>query len=181
MKIFRVVFLVLAFTASAVASASDPIPWTFDMTHAEVTAVTAYAPYGTFKNGDLETYKGMFDGRERNFQFFFKNDKLEQIGIYTYEGQDAAAAGQAWLALYKSMVKQFGVVGTPNNPLPSFEAADADAAFATRAMLIVQERGKTQMAPLKQPPGKTVFASLITRELNGHRFYYVILYMVRPS
>lgn len=58
------------------------------MSHAQVAAVEGFGPHRSFRNGDLETYNTIFDGRFENFQFFFRDDKLRRIGVYTFEGTD---------------------------------------------------------------------------------------------
>jgi len=62
----------------------------------------------SFSNGDLETFSGVFDGKEENFQFFFAEKQLRRIGVYLHEGQDPIAGAEVWLALYGTMTKYFG-------------------------------------------------------------------------
>lgn len=156
----------------------DSLPWKFGMSPAQVAGVTECGPYKSFSNGDLETYKGVFDGKEENFQFFFADNQLRRIGVNLYEGQDPEAGAKAWLELYVSMTKLFGPLETPGNfsPVASEKAANS---FRSKALSLVQEQGKTQMAPLTQPKDAIVFSSYMRREVGGENYYYVTLYFDR--
>jgi len=154
------------------------LPWKFGMSPEEVMGVTECGPYKSFSNGDLETYKGVLDGKEENFQFFFADKKLRRIGIYLYEGQDPVAGAKAWLALYGTISKLFGSIETPGNVSPA-ASEENSASFKAKALEIVQGPGKTQMAPLAQPKNAFVFSSFMRREVDGEKHYYVVLYFDR--
>jgi hypothetical protein len=155
-------------------------PWTIGMTKAQVSAVDGYGPYRSFKNGDLETYNAVFDGHFANFQFFFRDDRLWRIGIYTFEGTDPAAAAQAWGKLYEGMQRSFGGMETPGNTQPTAADAHSMQAFETTAQALVTAGGKAQMAPLHQPSDGYSFASFSTFEVQGTRFYNVTMYFDAP-
>jgi hypothetical protein len=146
------------------------------MTPDEVRAVSAYGPYKSFSNGDLETYKGILDGHQENFQFFFKDGALRRIGVYLYEGHDANAAAQKWLGLNKYLGKVFGQVETPGNQAPGDDGR-GDIAFTTRATEVASSLGKSQMAPVVQPKDAFVFSSFGGRDIAGERWYFVVLYL----
>lgn len=156
----------------------DSLPWKFGMSPEQVAGITECGPYKSFSNGDLETYKGVFDGKEQDFQFFFKDNQLRRIGIYLYEGQDPAAGAKVWLALYGTMVKIFGPIETPDNISPVASELDA-ASFEAKALEMVRGPGKTQMAPLGQPEDAFVFSSFMRNEVNGENYYNVVLYFDR--
>lgn len=156
----------------------DSLPWKFGMSQEQVAAVTECGPYKSFSNGDLETYKGVFDGKEQNFQFFFKDNQLRRIGIYLYEGQDPAAGAKVWLILYGTMAKLFGSLETPDNASPATSETAAES-FEAKALEIVKRSGETQMAPLSQPSDASVFSSYMRREVGGEKYYYVVLYFDR--
>jgi len=78
------------------------------MSQEEVLAVAECGPYKSFSNGDLETFSGVFDGKEENFQFFFSEKRLRRIGVYLYEGQDPKVGAKVWLALHGTMTRFFG-------------------------------------------------------------------------
>lgn len=161
-------------TANAIA-ACENMPWQFGMSPEEVSAIAECGPYKSFSNGDLETYRGVFDGKEENFQFFFQGGKLRRIGIYLYEGQDPSAGAMEWLSLHGAMAKHFGAIETPGNALASASKADRSA-FTQHALQAVLGPGKTQMAPASQPQDAFVFSSFMRREVNGESYYYVVLY-----
>ncbi len=148
------------------------------MSPQEVAGVAECGPYKSFSNGDLETYKGVFDGKEQNFQFFFKDNQLRRIGIYLYEGQDPVAGAKEWLALYGTMTKLFGSIETPDYTPPAPNELDT-ASFQAKALEIVRGPGKTQMAPVAQPKDSFVFSSYMRREVDGEKHYYVVLYFDR--
>jgi hypothetical protein len=158
------------------APASGRFPWSFGMTHAQVAAVEGYGPYRSFSNGDLETYNGVFDGRFQNFQFFFRDDKLTRIGVYTFEGPDLAAAVHAWGDLYAGMQRSFGAIETPGNVAPTKNDAQSLEAFEARARATLDKGGKPQMAPVNRPADVSAFASLNTYDSPAGRIYFVTLY-----
>jgi hypothetical protein len=159
---------------------SGRFPWAFGMSHAQVAAVAGFGPYRSFQNGDLETYNAVFDGRFNDFQLFFHDDKLGRIGVYTFEGTDVAAAVDAWAALYAGMQRTFGAIETPGNVAPVAGDAASLEAFKTRARAMVDNVGKIQMAPMKQPADVFSFASFVAYEVQGTRFYDTILYFDPP-
>ena len=147
----------------------------------EVVAVTECGPYKFFKNGDVETYKGLLDGKEQNFQFFFTDRKLRRIGIYLYEGQNLDAGANAWLDLHGVLSKLFGSIETPGNIRPGSEESQRSSFKATAAE-VVRGVGKAQMAPLDQPADAAVFSSFQRRQMDDGTYYYVTLYFdARPA
>jgi hypothetical protein len=154
------------------------LPWKFGMSPEEVSAFTECGPYKSFSNGDLETYNGVFDGKQENIQFFFEERKLRRIGIYIYEGRDLNVAAKKWAALYATMTRHFGTVETPKNVAP---ISGGKSAFIAKASELVKASGKTQMAPLKQPRDASVFSSLSRQDVSGELQYTVVLYFDRRS
>jgi len=162
--------------ASQAFAGCDSLPWKFGMSPEEVTGVTECGPYKSFSNGDLETYKGVFDGEEQNFQFYFVDKRLRRIGISLYEGKDPVAGAKKWLALYGTMSRLFGRLETPGNGSPA-ASEKAAASFEANALKMVRDPGKTQMAPLVQPKDAFIFSSYMRHEVNGEQYYYVVLYL----
>lgn len=161
-------------------TAKSRFPWTFGMSKAQVSALKSYGPYRSFSNGDLETYNGVFDGHFENFQFFLSENRLQRIGIFTYEGTDLTAATRAWGELYTSMRRNFGTIDTPGNKAPSKQNANSMQAFEANARSLASQDGKVQMAPLKEPSDAFLFASFTRQELQGTMIYYVTLYFDPP-
>jgi hypothetical protein len=162
------------------ANAADAFPWKFNMSPDEVSAVQEFGPYRTFKNGDLETYKGLYSGHEENFQFFFTDNKLRRIGIYLYEGHDLQVAGRKWLDLYDALSHSYGQVETPDNQVAVPASEEGRQAFVDTAFSVVADKAKTQMAPIKQPAESLVFSSFSRADVEGERWYYVVVYFDRP-
>ena len=178
MRYRRLLVMSFYLIAGQAFAGCDSLPWKFGMSQEEVAGITECGPYKTFSNGDLETYKGVFDGKEQNFQFFFADKQLRRIGVYLYEGQDPKAGAKAWLALYGTMTKLFGPLETPDNLSPTTSEIAATS-FEAKALEMVEGSGKTQMAPLSQPKDAFVFSSYMRREVNGEKHYYVVLYFDR--
>jgi len=156
-------------------------PWTFGMSHAQVSAIDGYGPYRSFKNGDLETYNAVFDGHFQNFQFFFRDDQLWRIGVYTFEGTDLNAAADAWGNLYDGMQSNFGTIETPANTPPLASDTVSMKAFKASARALVGQGGKAQMAPVHQPADTRSFASFDGHETQGTMIYYITLFFDPPD
>ncbi|WP_158884743.1 hypothetical protein [Rhodanobacter sp. L36] len=157
------------------STGTSRFPWTFGMSKQQVSALSDYGPYRSFANGDLETYNGVFDGHLRDFQFFFRDNQLGRIGASIYEGNDLAAATQAWGALYESMQRSFGGMETPANKTPAQGNVDSLKAFEATARVLVEQGGKAQMAPLQQPADSFSFASFVEHDVQGMKIYYVTI------
>jgi hypothetical protein len=162
------------------ATSADAFPWKFNMSPAEVSAVQEFGPYRAFKNGDLETYKGLYNGHEENFQFFFTDNKLRRIGIYLYEGHDLQVAGRKWLDLYDALSQSYGQVETPDNQLVVLASEEGRRTFLDTSFSVVADKEKTQMAPIRQPAESSVFSSFWRADVEGERWYYVVVYFDRP-
>jgi hypothetical protein len=172
--------LPLVLAAPGLVAASEPVcgslPWKFGMSQEQVRMVAECGPYASFRNGDLETYRGVFAGQERNFQFFFKEGHLRRIGVYAYEGTNSEAAVKAFLQLYKDIYAQFGKIETPGLPELSMGEQGSEADFFSGVSKLLQASGKAQMAPYSQPSDSRVFASIRSGDVQGKTYYYVILY-----
>ena len=171
---------ILGAVATTQSRADAGFPWNFDMSPDQVAAVKAYAPYRNFKNGDIETLTGPYDGHTENIQFFFTDNRLRRIGVYMYEGHDIREAGQKWLEAHDSLLRRYGSIETPSNHAPSLADETSRQSFADAARAIVADKGKTQMAPIKQPADARVFASFQRNEIDGERLYLVTVYFDRP-
>ena len=169
-------------TASAVAQTNPGglAPWHFGMTRQDVMAFQDYGPYKSFSNGDLETYAGVFDGHRENMQFFFKEGRLARIGVYLYEGQDLKAAAATWGRAYATLRSTYGRIELPDVRVSTGNAAWEPDAVAAAGGANVDVAGRSQMAPVKQPQDEFVFASFRRNNVQGHIFYYVIVYYDPP-
>lgn len=161
--------LLVATLAANGAGAVDELPWKAGMSQEQVRAVSEFGPYRAFSNGDLETYKGRWDGRDENFQFYFKDGKLVRASIYFYEGAAPAEAAARWLTLRRSMAQHFG-------PLEAADvAATSDDAFQADAQAAVAQGTRRLMAPAGSH-GRPVFAMLTREEIEGRATYFAILH-----
>jgi hypothetical protein len=161
-------------------TAKSRFPWTFGMSKAQVSALKGYGPYRSFSNGDLETYNAVFDGHLENFQFFFSDNQLRRIGIFTFEGKDLTAATRAWGDLYTSMQRNFGSIESLANNAPFKQDADSMKVFEANARTLVGKIGHVQMAPIHTPADTRPFARFTEHDVKGTMFYYVTLYFDPP-
>ena len=166
--------------ASAAASAGGLPPWQFEMTPKQVASFSEYGPYKSFRNGDLETYSGVFNGHKENVQFFFKDGKLARIGIYLYEGSNIKEASEVWGRAYGELRSMFGEISLPDVRVSSNTGSLAPEVVAAASGANVDATGKTQMAPVKQPSDKIVFASFMRGNVQGQLVYVVIIYYDAP-
>lgn len=170
-------WLVIWFSMLALpASAGGLSPWSFGMSKQQVSAFAEQGPYKSFKNGDLETYNGVFDGQKENVQFFFGPDGLRRIGVYLYEGSDQQAAARAWRRAHASMTSLFGPIQLSGvAPRP-----DADTPFDDLVLAVVlstEANGKTQMVPATQPADARVFSSFMRiARPDGPRYVLIVYY-----
>ena len=167
--------MVALFLAGA-SLADDKLPWRFGATPDEIKSTTAFGPYKPFSNGDLETFRGVFDGKDVNVQFFFSDGLLRRIGFYLYEGADVQAAADKWLTLYDSMSVRYGRIKSPEIEDLQLDSAALRAAFSERAATTASVPGKSQMAPKQPSQDYATFASFWGADYNGARMYYVVLY-----
>ncbi|MFC4764238.1 hypothetical protein [Dyella koreensis] len=176
--------LSFAFGSTALAASSPGTgglpPWHFQMTPQEVMSFTDYGPYKTFSNGDLETYAGLFNNHKENVQFFFKDGKLARIGIYLYEGQDVKAAANVWGRTYEALKAQYGAIELPDIHIEPGGTELAPEIVAVTGGANVDVTGKSQMAPIKQPADKFVFAGFRRQNVQGQTFYYVTVFYDPP-
>ena len=160
-------------TAQTVPATGGLPPWRFGMSPQEVTSQVDAGPYKSFTNGDLETYNGLFDGRKENVQFFFKDGKLNRIGVYLYEGEDIKAASKVWATTYRALKAKYGAVELPDVIFDPPTAAPEPDRVGIVAAGNVQVTGKSQMAPFNQPSDAFVFASFRRDNPAGRVTYYV--------
>lgn len=182
-RTFRWAGLSLVFglwSGAASAETGGLPPWHFGMTPQQVSAFADYGPYRAFGNGDVETYAGLFDGRKENVQFFFKEGKLARIGVYLYEGQDLKEAAKAWGRTYATLKSMFGDIELPDVHIVGEDKALTPEQVGAAGGANTEVTGKSQMAPIRQPADKFVFASLRRATTQGQVFYYVTVYYDPP-
>lgn len=152
-------------------------PWRFGMTPQQVSSFPQHAPYYMFTNGDLETFSGIFDGRQQNIQFFFDDGRLEKIGVNLYEGADAESSRLAWVDAYHALHRQYGVLDlTLDCASPTYEPE----VLSHAAKRDVLAGGMQQMTPAQHMPGMSVYATYAGAQIKGHRYFYVFI-LFEPS
>lgn len=157
------------------AQAQDIGAWKFGMSAVDIRAQTNFGPYKAFKNGDLETYSGVFAGAKRNFQFYLRDGKLWRIAIHMYEGYDLDQATTAWRETYAALTKEFGPIETPG-----LSGSSVDN-LALQARALVSTRRKAQMAPFQQRGGEFVFSTFASgTPPAGETLYMVTINIDKP-
>ncbi|WP_157971415.1 hypothetical protein [Dyella sp. C9] len=179
LKLATCVAIVCSTVRVASAEPGGLPPWQFGMTPEQVSAFQVYGPYKSFRNGDLETYAGIFNDRKENVQFFFRDGRLARIGIYLYEGQDAKEAAATWGRAYATLKSMFGEMELPGLQL-SGEGDIPPEAVGAAAGANVGMGNKMQMAPMHQGADKFVFGSFWRASVQGHMFYYVTVMYEPP-
>ena len=166
---FRQWVLLATLVVAGHARAAEALPWKFGMSPDDVRAVSAFGPYRSFSNGDLETYRGQWDGREENVQFYFADGKLHRVSVYLYEGADLEDAAVYWAALRRSMERHFGALDTPGND------AKADDRFQDAAKAAVGQGTRNFIAPVGSV-GKPAYGIFKREQIEGKPVYFVILH-----
>jgi hypothetical protein len=149
------------------------------MTASEIMSFDKYGPYKTFKNGNPETFKAPFWGKDENAQFFLdKTGRLERIGVFVYEGPDLDEAASEWFRAYEGLKRDHGSVEL--SWLQDTSAASDPVELTKAARTTVETKGKIQMAPVAQPADRRVFSSFWRNDIEGQRTYYVTVNFDRP-
>ncbi|HYR22701.1 MAG TPA: hypothetical protein VEP30_07235 [Chthoniobacterales bacterium] len=130
------------------------------MTPEQVKSFKQFAPYKSFSNGDLETYRGIYRGHKENVQFFFGNGRLIRIGVYLYEGKDKEKAIQTFAQLYRQFEREYGKVDMPLNLKIEAKQMNAEV-LAIGAAANAFVTGRTEMTPRKQRGEMRVSARFI--------------------
>jgi len=165
--------------AMAPAWAGGLAPWTFGMSREQVTALTAQGPYKAFRNGDLETYAGQFNGVQHNMQFYFNDGALWRISVNFYEGNDAQAARAGWKQAYAALAALYGPVEARLASQGQDPAAGLDT-LADHAAHLVETGRKVQMAPVHQPREEMLFSSY-QRHAMGDDMLYRVVILIDPA
>jgi hypothetical protein len=172
-----VVILLAVLPISTIASGLPP--WALGMSKSEVASHTEFGPYQQFSNGDLETFNGKFHGRKENIQFYFVKGRLRRIRVNLGEGTDTKKAIATFKRAYELLRQDYGKVEVPEMRPRGSEAPPAVIAAGALANAIV--RGKTQMAPVRQPSGTFVFASLNCISFDREKWFSVVINFDPPS
>lgn len=170
-------------------------PWRLGMTPDEVRAVEEQGPYTSVQaTGGLETANGDFMGRPANVSFVFGPAGLHHIQVWAYEGQDLAAAEDAFFAAYRHLSERFGDLRADGRSVPAglswdqvLELVPASFRDTSEARdLREMKPGETLQAgirklhlhPRAEVEGAQVYASLLHSPQLG--LYWVFVYYKTP-
>lgn len=171
-RLLCVAFLVLI---PELALAAGLSPWHFGMTKEQVASFKQFGPYRTFKNGDLETFKGVYRGQRHNVQFYFETNRLIRIAVSLGEGTDRDKAIATFRQAYDILQKDYGSVKIPElHVARGSEPVPVDAmAIAAAANAFVT--GHTHIVPVKQPRDMRVSGQIMSWITSGERLYGVVI------
>jgi hypothetical protein len=158
---------VLILIAPVGAMAAGLPPWQFGMTKEQVTSFKQFGPYKSFRNGDLETYNGIYRGHKENVQFFFVNNRLVRIGVYLWEGRDPRQGISAWRRVYDIFQKDYGKVREPDliaGPTSGRNNPDITAIAGSMNTFVT---GDTRLEPARQPRDVRVHARFFGMLIKG--------------
>ena len=166
------------------------------MTREAVLALSGTGPYSPVPStGGLETRNAQFQGKKVTASFVFASERLRQIQIWAYEGQDYEDALLAFHEAYSYLSENFGSLHSDNSKIPAGLALQGldqliPSEFRTgtsRSELgALQQKGSIQaqihkfhLHPQEPPAGAEVYASLIHSPQIGS--YWVFVYFKTPA
>ena len=167
--------LLVAFVGQT--SAADTLgygPWRFGMTRDEVRSFHAHGPYYTFRNNDLGTQGGDFEGDRVPVSFGFRGDRLWKILIMLYQDGNYESAVAALARAFRHIERTFGATEVPAlgpGPRPLNDAINMAATLRSAPT------GKVQIGAVPMPKEIVVYSSLFKRA-DGQ--YVVFLYYEEP-
>ena len=159
MKYLRSILLSVALLAPTLSSAAGYGPWHFGMTKPEVRAVVDGAPYYDFRNGDIGSQNGKFEGKQAPISFYFRNDRLVRVMVVAYAGQDYDEMKRAWLQVYSYIQRDFGGVEVPAKGRGPAEARLAEQAL-DESGLKDGENTKVQIGAAPMPADRRVWSTV---------------------
>ena len=157
------------------ASAAGLAPWQFGMTKEQVAGFKQFSPYKTFRNGDLETYSGIYHGHKENVQFFFQSNRLVRIGVYLGETTDRHKAVAAFRRMYGLLEKDYGKIEVPDEHDAPGTKPNPDVTSIAAAMN-ADLFGQTRAIPVRQPKDMHVEGQIFAGNAEGKRWFYISIY-----
>jgi hypothetical protein len=129
------VLLSLVGVSSAAIAPYNIGPWRLGMSREEVTSFAENGPYEKVAvTGGYETRNAAIAENKTAVSFVFRNDKLDFIQVWRYEGKSFEEAKNAILKLFDEMTGQFGGATIPHIDVKGPHG------FDHRAMKAVLER-----------------------------------------
>lgn len=115
------------------AFATGYLGWSFGMSREQVQAQQEHGPYYPFKNGDLGSQAGPFQGKQVPISFYFDGDRLVRVMLIAYMGSDIAAAEEAVRSAVTQLNADFGGVELPGSAVAPANPEAVIAAFNAHA------------------------------------------------
>ena len=149
-------------------------PWKFGMSSEEVPTAKEFGPYKPVEEtGGLETFNAKWRDKKTNIYFIFKDDGLDKIQIWAYEGGDRDLAVEAWWEVASYLREKHGAIEFRKFPeLPNDVEKEEFVEFFS-SLLEKGEPTKVQMGLVEMPEGAIVFSSLFLHPEHG---FYVFLF-----
>ncbi|MEG3156459.1 hypothetical protein ACKVMH_00845 [Lysobacter zhanggongensis] len=115
------------------AFATGYLGWSFGMSREQVQAQKEYGPYYPFKNGDLGSQAGPFQGTHVPISFYFNGERLVRVMLIAYMGSDLAAAEAAVRSAVSQLEADFGGVELSGLAIAPATSEAVVAAFSAQA------------------------------------------------
>jgi len=158
MRLLKLLFLALLIAPSN-ALASGFLGWSFGMDRTQVQAHEEFGPYYPFKNGDLGSQAGAFQGRSVPISFYFNDDRLVRVMLIAYTGNDLDAVRENLGQAVIHLTEEFGGVDLPETGEAAATPEAVAAAFSAQApSLAVGQRFQVGAFPM--PTDRKVWASV---------------------
>lgn len=146
------------------------------MSKQQVTSFTKFGPYRTFKNGDIETFKGMFRGHKQNIQFFFANNRLTRIGVYLGESTDRDRAIATFRQAYDLLQMDYGKVVIPEVHVAANSGPVSADVLAIGAAANAYVTGSTHILPVNQPKDIRVSGVIMSYVSGGAKWFAIAIF-----
>ncbi|RMH19133.1 MAG: hypothetical protein D6696_11400 [Acidobacteria bacterium] len=166
-------------------------PWRLGMSRQEVIEQTDYGPYAEVRStGGLETFAGRFDGESTHVSFVFADDRLIQIQVWAYQGDDVEKALASFAAACRYLARDYGTIYRRGEPIDVPLDAASLRRLIPETMLAAGERdgieklreaGEVALTPqefrlyVAGPPGTEIYASFIRVLQLDLSYVFVIL------
>lgn len=160
MRFIAHIILALGLVAHGASFAEGFEAWKFGMTRAEVRAQGDSDSYYSFRNGDIGSRQGPFEGLFVPISFYFSNDRLTRVMLIPYVGTDVGQAREAWRKAFLHLQRVAGGVEVPSLGIGPTTLEVALAAFDAQVGTL--PRGaRHQIGARPMPSGRRIWASVL--------------------
>ena len=145
------------------AFATGYLDWSFGMSREQVQAQKGHGPYYPFKNGDLGSQAGPFQGERVPISFYFNGDRLVRVMLIAYSGSDIESVEEAVRLGVLQLSSDFGGVELPGSPLAPATSGAVVAAFNAQLLGLAPGR-RFQFGAHPMPANRKAWVSVTALE-----------------